>query len=128
MKSFDSLDSFLSCTSRHEAEAFSFSVMNEEAVESVKVFCVDTDALGSTDFLDFRSLCGGGPMSQCEQCDMVEVLIWWAWEQIGMVEVLACKVFCVGSRACACDGDLRIVKSHLDAHRVFIENRVSRQY
>lgn len=72
MKSFDNFDSFFSCTSRHEAEAFSFSLMMEEAV-SVEVSCVDMDALASTDFLDdLRSLCGGGPMSQCE--DMVEVL------------------------------------------------------
>jgi hypothetical protein len=71
VKSFDNFDSFFSCTSRHEAEAFSFSLMIEEAL-SVEVSCVDMDALASAAFLDdLRSLCGGGPMSQCD--DMVEV-------------------------------------------------------
>lgn len=70
---FDNFDSFLSGTSRDEVEGFSFSVIIEEAEESVEVLCVDIDAAESADLLDLRGLCGGGPTSQCDV--MVKVLV-----------------------------------------------------
>ena len=83
--SFDSLDGFLSWTSRHETRTFSFLLMIEESEKSVEVLCVEMDIFESTDFFDdLRSLWGGGPMSQC---DMVNVSASWVFDGMRIVEV-----------------------------------------